>query len=172
MTLCGVGCRGISVVSRFSHIARGPREDLPGVTIKSRDEANVTRILKHLQEQRLIAHWEKSDDTEEVYFFPGQGKTGNYAYRPDWRIILPDYTWYLIERKGSLKEGGLLAEVALSTISDYDSDSRIKLERMTRHYKWIIPHLYVIGEREMKWLDRTFSWLPHYELPAKKKRAA
>jgi len=66
--------------------------------------------------------------------------------------------------KGRLPKGGRLDLVDLSPLDDhYDRDSRIKLERVRRHYPGIVQRYWIVGMQEWALITKQYRLLePHW----------
>ncbi len=155
-------------MSRYQHVKGGMREDLPGVIVRSTWEANLCRILNALQAKGYVVYWEK-----EVWKFEfnGAGTGPNSKVFPDFFVIWQgrkgwSYGW--IEVKGTLKCGGRLTRdgrvthVDLTTLGR-DPDSRIKLERLVRHYPRVATRTFLVGQREYRILRKRYRSLVLWE---------
>lgn len=176
--------------SSYSRVRGGEKADLPGITFRSDEEANIHRVLMLLKAQGTIldAHYEY-----EPHRFSGQGNTGNYKVEWDWRIYARDrhgrvQTYYL-EHKGRLKQGGPLvrlnkrakkASERLVCLIDFDqlaaagdADSGVKARRFITQYPVSARHVFYTGMREYRWLKHRYQsqvlWEP---LPKRATKAA
>lgn len=170
----------------YSKTKKGPRADLGGLRVRSSWEANICRVHKYLQEHHRIVHWEYEDIT---FKFPGKDEKarGTSLYTPDIHTIcfgdIVDILSFgtsrwsggegfwdgYLEPKGRLKYGGWLIQgetlLDLSGLDKAgDSASRIKLERMMRHYPMVAPRIFVIGQREYAAITKQWkSLIPEWE---------
>jgi hypothetical protein len=129
-------------ISKSKRGSLGRRADLGGMFLRSRWEANIARYLNWLKMSRAVIRWEY--ETEEFEF---PVKRGNRFYKIDFKIWFakePDTPVYW-EVKGYL-----------------DDDSRVKLNRMARHYPDV--HIEVIGEKEYAAIRRQCrGFIPNWE---------
>lgn len=91
----------------------GKREDLGGLYVRSRWEANWARYLNWLVAAKKISRWEYEPDTFEFH----RVKKGNRYYTPDFKVFGLDGSVEYHEVKGWL-----------------DSDSKTKLKRMALYH--------------------------------------
>lgn len=96
----------------FSNGKGGRREDLDGLYVRSRWEANWARYLNWLVEMGEVERWEYEPD---VFEFPV--KRGSKFYTPDFKVYNSDGSIEYHEVKGYM-----------------DQKSRTKLDRMRRHF--------------------------------------
>jgi predicted nuclease of restriction endonuclease-like RecB superfamily len=108
-----------SFMARFTGQSRGKsgkREDLGGLYVRSRWEANYARYLNWLVSIKQIAKWEYEPD--EFEFVPI--KRGNRFYIPDFKVTNNNASIEYHEVKGWM-----------------DKDSAVKLKRMSKFYPQI-----------------------------------
>ena len=80
---------------------------------KSAWEANIACYFEYLKSKEQIKDWEY----EPITFWFEKIKRGTRSYKPDFKIIRPDYSIYYVEVKGWM-----------------DSKSKTKLNRMRIYY--------------------------------------
>ena len=100
----------------YSTAKGGKRDDLGGLYVRSRWEANYARYLNWLIEQEEIQSWEYEPDTFEFE----EIKRGVRFYTPDFKITNPDGSVEYHEIKGYM-----------------DDKSRVKLKRMGKYFPGI-----------------------------------
>ena len=100
----------------YSTVKGGKRDDLGGLYVRSRWEANYARYLNWLIEQEEIQSWEYEPDTFEFE----EIKRGVRFYTPDFKITNPDGSVEYHEIKGYM-----------------DDKSRVKLKRMGKYFPGI-----------------------------------
>ena len=157
----------------YANTRKGKREDIPiAKQLRSSWEANFARALMVLQEAGCVAWW---DYEPWPLKFPGNEEKvrGNKVYWPDFIAVFPiayedigiPAGLYLFEVKGRLKNGGLLTETDLSDLDKAsDSASRIKLQRLMRHYPELASKTILIGQREYADFKKQFkAAIPNWE---------
>lgn len=171
----------------YARTHKGTRADikLPGQR-RSGWENDFIRVCKYLRELGVVTHFEY--ETQERQF-PGKDEKarGNkrvfldcyVAWKGDlgeWLgVDLPihDDTWdtwpaWHVELKGRLAKGGKLDNLTdeeLETLDQRkDKASRIKLQRLKRHYPKDAARTVVLGAREWAFIKKTFKPLiPEWE---------
>jgi len=102
----------------------GRRDDLGGLYVRSRWEANYARYLQWLEDQGQIVGW---DYEPRTFDFPV--KRGIRSYTPDFRVDAADDTYEWHEVKGYM-----------------DDRSRVKLDRFRKYYPDEPPIVLIQGE--------------------------
>lgn len=170
----------------YAKTRKGPRADLklPEKSPRSGMEANFLRLMKYKRLQGVVTHFEY--ETLPL-LFPGKDEKarGNKKVHPDFPVVayvgelgLPGvdtpyhdpelYDFWpavFIETKGRLPQGGRLDLVDLSPLDERcDQDSRIKLERLRRHYPTVAKRFYLIGEHEWALITKRYKGeVPNWE---------
>lgn len=120
---------------------KGEREDLGGLYMRSRWEANVARFLDILILTGDIAFWEYEPET-----FTYPVKRGIRKYTPDFRVVRTDGSHYWLEVKGWM-----------------DKPSKIKIKRFGIHYPK--ETLLILDEKQYKVMEKEFKdVIPNWEL--------
>lgn len=147
--------------NKFRHTRKGPAEDIgDGIHYRSAWERNIRRILSYRANKLGIIA--VSYESERLPLI-GYKYRGNPLYLSDFRVsirkdAIRDVVW-LIEPKGMLKRGGRLAGLDLSSLKKRDDASRIKLTGVQEQHPEIAERMWVIGEREYRWLERRYAHL-------------
>lgn len=119
----------------------GKRDDLGGLYVRSRWEANWARYLNFLRQQGEIVDWEYEAQTFEFQ----RVRKGTRFYTPDFRVRMNDGGIVFHEVKGWM-----------------DPKSKTKLDRMRRYYPEVTIEL-VDKERYYPVARQLRGLLPHWE---------
>lgn len=136
---CSVSCMAFwrtknkMFITTNKNYKSGKRDDLGGLFVRSRWEANYARYLNWLITMGEIKSWEYEADE---FMFPV--KRGNVRYLPDFKITNNDGSIEYHEVKGYM-----------------DDDSRVKLKRMEKYYPDI--KLVLIDSDAYKSIEKTMS---------------
>lgn len=108
---------------------------------RSKWEANYGRYLELLKKSGQITDWHHEPDT---FWFDGI-KRGVCSYLPDYKITMPDGTFYYVEVKGFM-----------------DAKSKTKLKRMQKYYPTVLVVL-IDGSWFSKNRNKLASVIPDWE---------
>lgn len=117
----------------------GKREDLGGLYVRSRWEANMARILNQWKAEAIIKNWYYE---KERFYFEGI-RRGTNSYLPDFEIEDTDGTIWYIEVKGYFSPQG---KTALKRMAKFYPQHRILLVdkdsygSLTTEYKHLIEN--------------------------------
>lgn len=119
---------------------KGIRDDLHGIYMRSRWEANVARFLDVLV---MCGHIERWEYEPQVFHFPV--KRGNKTYTPDFLVHPVGGDHYWLEVKGWM-----------------DKPSRIKIKRFGIHFPK--ERLVIVDEKAYRELEKQFAdVIPNWE---------
>jgi hypothetical protein len=126
----------------YSRGKSGKREDLGGLYVRSRWEANYARYLNFLKKTGAIYDWKY--ETQTWWFEPI--KRGTRSYTCDFEVwVKKDSTPYYAEIKGWM-----------------DAKSKTRLKRMAKYYPDV--EIRVVGEKDYRVLSKNFSgMIKHWE---------
>jgi len=170
----------------YGKTRKGKRGDikLPGQQ-RSSWERNLIRVFKYQREQGIITHFEyetvpllfpgKSEDgrgnRKVILDFPNvawEGELGLGLATPVHTDELDTWPAHWFEVKGRLSHGGRLDQLSDEILMELDrrkdKDSRIKLQRLKRHYPLLSTRTWVLGAAEYAAIEKRFKPLiPEWE---------